>query len=313
MRALALSLLFASSIAHATDYAPREDIQIVALDLATGAVKWTFDAKVGNAHFELFPKLLVAYPHYDNQDKTNPIFLDPKTGAIVKGARVPKTAPVAKSSAQWLRGPVVLPNGWRNDDFKSGYIKSIDFKDAKKKTVWTIPQSDYPDRIVGYKDHVLVVNGRRSVATIDAFKAGATKPTWTVDFNAVVGHKVKKGLLGRVSMELIGDVLYSQSDEYVFAIDPATGKVLWKTDAAAAAKIAYGAMYGGALDLAVFSRSGDTLVASFEKRVFALDAKTGALRWNFDPDSFPHAPFPLAQDGVVYLTSGAARTAPEKP
>jgi outer membrane protein assembly factor BamB len=310
MRALALSLLLvsttASSIAHARTWAPRSDVEIIAVDLATGALKWSYAAKTGNAHFEMFANVLVAYPHYDNQDKTNPIFLDPKTGAILKGARVPKTAPLKASSAQWLRGSVVLPNGWRNDDFRSGYITNIDFRDKKKKVVWTIPQKDYPDRIVAYKDHVLVVNGQRDVATIDAYKAGAKTPTWTVDFNTVLGRG-KTDRLSRVSMELVGDVLYSQSDQYVFAIDPATGKVAWKVDAAAAAGIRYDEMYGGALDVAVFSREADTLVASFEKRVFALDAKTGALKWHLDPDTFPHAAFPLAHDGVVYLTAGPAR------
>ena len=62
MRRLALLTAFAlSNPASAKDFAPRDDLEIVALDLATGAVKWVHKgAPLGNAHFELYPKLLLA-------------------------------------------------------------------------------------------------------------------------------------------------------------------------------------------------------------------------------------------------------------
>jgi outer membrane protein assembly factor BamB len=94
----------------------------------------------------------------------------------------------------------------------------------------------------------------------------------------------------------------------VFAIAPATGTILWRLDAANAIGVPYEpGLYGGALDVSVFSRDKDTLVVMFEKRVFALDAQTGRVRWHVDPDTFPHSAFPLAHGGVVYLSSGPKR------
>src|SRR5262245_58724222 len=92
MRRLALVAAFAlSSPASARDFAPRDDLEIVALDLATGAVKWVHKGvRLGHAHFELYPKLLAVYPHYDLQDRSKPVLLDPATGAVVSDTRDPK-------------------------------------------------------------------------------------------------------------------------------------------------------------------------------------------------------------------------------
>ncbi len=309
MRALALTLLLASSIAHASDWAPRTDIEIVALDLATGAVQWSYKGtKSGNAHFELYPGLLVAYPHYDNTDKTSPIFLDPKTGAVTKDRRDPKKL-IKPSSAQWLHTPIVLANGWRAE-FDAGNSRTVEFVDPKtKKVAWKIDPGVYAENVLAYKDLALVAWGYLTdEAILRAYKAGAKTPAWSIDFNVLFkkpATKKDRERLGRVRPQIIGDVLYVQTGPHVLAITPATGKILWQMNAATATKLKYQPdLYGGALDLAVFSQDGGTLVVAFEKRVLALDAKTGALKWHLDPDTFPHGAFPLAHSGRVYLTAG---------
>jgi outer membrane protein assembly factor BamB len=315
MRAVALAVLVSSTVAsfaHASDWAPRTDVEIVAVDLATGAVKWAYKGTpLGNAHFELYPSLLVAYPNYDNTDKTHPIFLDPKTGAVSKDTRDPK-ALIKPSSAQWIHGPIVLANGWRTD-FDAGNDRTIAFTDPKsKKVAWTIDPGVYAERVLAYKDLALVAWGYLTdEAILRGYKAGAKKPAWSIDFNVLLNKPTKKKdleRLGRVQPQLVGDVLYAQTGPHVFAIEPATGKILWQMNAATATKLKYQPdLYGGALDLAVFSQDGTTLVVAFEKRILALDAKTGALRWHLDPDTFPHGAFPLAHAGVVYLGAGPAR------
>jgi outer membrane protein assembly factor BamB len=313
MRAAALAVVcsFFVSSAHAKDWAPRTDVEIVALDLATGALKWAYKGTpLGNAHFELYPNLVVAYPHYDNQDKSSPIFLDPKTGAVSKDTRDPKTL-IKPSSAQWIRGPIVLANGWRAE-FDAGNSRTIEFKDPSK-VVWTIDPGVYAENVLAYKDLALVAWGYLTdEAILRAYKAGEKKPAWSIDFNVLLRKPTKKkdlARLGRVQPQIIGDVLYAQTGPHVFAIVPATGKILWQMNAATATKLKYEPdLYGGALDLAVFSQDKDTLVVAFEKRVLVLNAKTGALLWHLDPDTFPHGAFPLAHGGVVYLSAGAART-----
>jgi outer membrane protein assembly factor BamB len=317
MRALAIVVLLASSMgrdALANDWAPRTDVEIVALDLGTGALKWSYKAGTGNAHFELYPKLLVAYPHYDTFDKTNPIFLDPKTGAVIADARDPK-ALIKASSAQWIHDPVVLANGWRMDNFQAGNDRTLAFSDPKtKKIAWTLDPGVYVERVLAYKNLALVAYGYLTdEAILRAYKTGAKKPAWSIDFNVLLNKPTAKKdpeRLGRVQPQLVGDVLYVQTGPHVFALDPATGKIRWQMNAATATKLKYQPdLYGGGLDIAVFSQDGDTVIAAFEKRVLALNAKTGALRWHLDPDTFPHGAFPLARDGVVYLTAGPKRGA----
>ena len=318
MRCLALlAALGLSSPASAKDFAPRDDLELVALDLATGAVKWVHKgAPLGHAHFELYPKLLAVYPHYDLQDRSKPMLLDPATGAPATGAvardpRDPKRL-IAASSAQWIRGPVTLANGW-TARFKAGYTRTIEWTDSSSgKVVWTIDPGVYAERVLAYKELALVGWGYLTdEAILAAYQPGAKQPAWRLDFNDLLGKpKAKKahGRLGRVQPQVIGDVLYLQTGQHVFAIAPATGKILWRLDAANAFGVPYEAdLYGGALDVSVFSRDKDTLVVMFEKRVFALDARTGRVQWHVAPDTFPNTAFPLAHGGVVYLSSGPKR------
>jgi outer membrane protein assembly factor BamB len=111
-------------------------------------------------------------------------------------------------------------------------------------------------------------------------------------------------------MQLLDGRLYAQVGAHVFAIDPATGKIAWHSDVAAATGLRYEPdLYGGELDLAVFAKDKDTVVVAYENRVIALAAASGKLRWHLAPDTFPHTAFPLARDGTVYLIAGPKRGA----
>jgi hypothetical protein len=310
----ATAILAIAGLAAAKDWAPRTDIEIAALDVRTGALKWTYRASsLGNAHYELYPKLLVAYPHYDPDDRSTPIFLDPATGKPAKDTRAP-AALRARSSAQWRKGSVTLSNGWRLDGFSPGNTKTLALvAPGSPKEVWRVEPAHYPELVLGYKDLLLHAYGYlTNEAVIVAHRAAATAPTWSLDFNKLLATP-KGSRLGRVSMQILGDVLYAQSGPYVFAIAPETGKVIWQLDAAKAAGLAYEPdIYGGALDLAVFARDAGVLVAAFERRIFAIDDARGRLLWHLQPDTFPHGAFPLAGDGLVYITSGPKRGAAVK-
>jgi outer membrane protein assembly factor BamB len=312
MRNLVIATLVAlAAAADARSWAPREDIEIIALDAKTGALLWTHDGgKLANAHYELYTDALVAYPHYDPTDKTAPIELDPKTGAVAKK----HTGKLVKTSgSQWVKEPIVLSNGWRLDNFSQGNTHDLELVEPTMKVpAWTIKPAEYPEYVRAYKDLVFVGYGYLTdQAMLFAYRAGATKPTWSIDFNKLLNKPTKKkdlARLGRVAYQIIDDTIYLQTGEHVFAIDPQTGKVHWRLDAAATLGIKYEPdLYGGALDVAVFSRDADVLVVAFEKRVLALRASTGTLLWSFEPDTFPHTAFPLVHGGRVYLTSGPKR------
>lgn len=313
--AAAAAALALSHPAAAKSWAPRTDLEIVALDLKTGALRWTHKpASIGNAHYELYPNLLVAYPHYDPDDRSSPIFLDPATGKPAKDTRAP-AALRARSGTQWRKGAVVLSNGWRLDNFSAGNTRKLELTaPGSSKVVWRVDPLEYPEQVLGYKDLLLHAYGYlTNQAVIVAHRAKATTPTWTIDFNKLLAT-TKQSRLGRVSMQILGDLLFAQTGPHLYAIRPETGAIVWHLDAARAAGLAYEPdLYGGALDIAVFSRDAGVLVAAFEKRIFAVDDARGHLLWHLQPDTFPHSAFPLAAGGLVYLTSGPRRGAAVKP
>ena len=282
---LAIALSIALVVpAAAKSFAPRTDLEIVALDAKTGDVKWTHKgAPLGNAHYELYPNVLAVYPHYDLTKKSSPMFLDPMTGAAVKDTRDVKKLRAA-SSGQWVKGSIVLANDWRLDNFEQGNTKTLDFTDPKTgRVAWSVVPAHYPEYVRAYKDILFVGYGYLTDESIVfAYKTGAAKPAWTIDFNKLLNKPAKKKppqRLGRVVLQIIGDVLFAQTGEHVFALEPATGKIIWRLDADAALGIRYEPdLYGGALDVAVFSRDADVLVVAFEKRVLALRAASGTIQ-----------------------------------
>jgi outer membrane protein assembly factor BamB len=314
MRTLLLAAVLFAVPADAKEWLPRTDLEVVALDAKTGALKWSHQGTpLANAHFELYADVLAVYPHYDLTDKSNPIFLDPKTGAAAPDTRDPAKLR-ARSSGQWIKESIVLANGWRADGFKAGYTKDVDLVDPKTgQTAWTIRSAQYPEFVRAYKNLAFVGYGYLTdESMLFAYAAGASKPAWSIDFNKLLRKPAAKKAqqrLGRVAYQIIDDVLYAQTGEHVFAITPATGTILWRRDVAASLGVKYEPdLYGGALDVAVFAREGDVLVVSFEKRVAALRADTGRILWSIDPDTFPHSAFPLVANGLVYITAGPKRT-----
>jgi outer membrane protein assembly factor BamB len=230
-----------------------------------------------------------------------PIFLDPATGASVRDTR--RGAPLVRSWAQMPDAPVTLDNGWTLTGFRPGYTKDLAFS-AGGAATWTIHVANYPEQVLAYKNLALHAYGYlTNQAVLFAHAAGASTPTWSIDFNAVLREPERRG---RVAMQILDDRLYAQVGPHLFAIQPATGAIDWHVDASVATKLPYEPeLYGGALDIAMFAKDGDTLVVAYEKRVIALDAKTSRLRWHVSPDTFPATPFPIIRDGRVFLTAGA--------
>jgi outer membrane protein assembly factor BamB len=307
-----LPLLLLAGTSYAKDFAPRADLEIVALDDATGALRWAHTGTaLGNAHFELYPKLLVAYPHYDQHDHSSPIFLDPATGKTTPDSRAQTSVLVARSWSQWPDAPVVLANGWELTGFRQGDTKDLTFE-HEGAVMWTVHPLEYPEHVLAFKNLALYAYGYlTNQAMIFAQEAGAAKPAWKIDFNAVLKPPTRAS---RVAMQLLDGTLFAQVDAHVFAIAPATGKIAWSTDVAAAAGLHYTPdLFGGASDCAVFARDKNVLVVSYENRVLALSATSGKLLWSLPPDTFPHTAFPLARDGIVYLIAGPKRGTAVRP
>ena len=92
------------------------------------------------------------------------------------------------SSAQWIRGPIVLSNGWSLEGFDAGNTNDLALTDPKtKKIVWTVRPAHYPEFVIGYKDLLLVAYGYLTdEAVIFAHRAGGQQATWSIDFNKLL-------------------------------------------------------------------------------------------------------------------------------
>jgi outer membrane protein assembly factor BamB len=307
---VAFGLASCFSACRGDDWPAKTDNEILCLDLRTGRSLWEYKPeKLGDAHFELYTDGLIAYPHYDGLDRSKPIFLDIKTGHPIRPFDQNSKHLQAKSAVFWPGPEVVLENGWRLSGFKPGNSQALTFRDAVGAAdVWTIETRGYPHEVRSWKDFILFAFSSYSdkEGILYAYHTGAKKPTWTVDLNRIV--KGRKPPLTRMIFQIIDDTIYLEADEHIFALVPASGKLLWHRDLASDLGLQFAPdFYGGALNLAVFAKDGSVLVVSFERRVVAIDLSEGKYLWHFEPDTFPECPFPIAYGDKVVLTSGAKR------
>ncbi len=133
------------------------------------------------------------------------------------------------------------------------------------------------------------------------------------------------------SPAVVGSVIYfGAGDGYVYAVDAATRKVIWRFQTGAGVfsspTVVDGVVYVGSSDNHVYALDADTgehiwryltgervdsspavvdgvvYVGSFDDHVYALDAATGALIWRFHSrDSIDSSP--AVADGVVFFGS----------
>lgn len=93
-----------------------------------------------------------------------------------------------------------------------------------------------------------------------------------------------------------GRVVFGSGDHHIYALDAATGKLLWK--------FATGDVVHASPALA----SGTVFIGSWDSYLYALDAGTGAVKWRFkageDPENFNQVGFqssPAVVDGTIYV------------
>jgi outer membrane protein assembly factor BamB len=304
-----LSLLLASLAWGTPDYAPKTDNRVICLDLRTGKLLWECDTKeFRNAHFELYENGLAVYPNLFPDDKKNRIFMDPKTGKLVKGKESELGKLRAKSPSSYPVVPLILSNGWELTDFKQGYSKSLTFTDPKtKKTTWIVETDIYPHVLAAWEDCVYYSKSYLSdEGLIHAFKAGEKKEAWSVDLNKIV--KDSKRPLRTISFAVLDDVMYAQCEGHLFALNPKDGKLLWHRDVAADLKLSYQPdLEHGGNWWCRFIKSEDILVVTFAIRILAYDLKNKKYLWHLDHDSFPQSQNPVVYDGRLFLISGKDR------
>ncbi len=101
---------------------------------------------------------------------------------------------------------------------------------------------------------------------------------------------------GVFSVQILPDVVLVQTrGGGITALEPATGRQRWHTQVGIPNRVYYALGYNSR---SVFGYSG--------LRLFAVDRRTGALQWMFDPKGAPSAR-PVADEERLYLATGTGR------
>lgn len=115
---------------------------------------------------------------------------------------------------------------------------------------------------------------------INSKNVSTLQVAWTLKTSGLVRPKNQRpSALETTPLYVNGTLYLTSAIGRVIAADPATGKELWSFDP----KIDTNAGWGDFTNRGVsYHRSGLVILASLDARLFALDAKSGAKRWEID-------------------------------
>lgn len=258
-----------AGLSEATSFAPKEDNEIVALDLRSGNPLWSYKPPtLSFAHFEIYPQGLIAYPNYSGDDQANPIFLNPQTGEQIPAFERSRNHLLAKSATFWPPHTLdmVLENGWALTGFLPRDSKSIRFTESSEghpeKIVWEIETGVTPYNVRAWNNTVFYTLGNTTGSRLFAYRAGETKPAWVIDLH----QTVEKYVQSVIFFQVIDGVIYLAANEHIFAFDAQMGALQWHRDLAAELNLR-GAkftdkglapesdFFGGGLTLGVFAKT----------------------------------------------------------
>ncbi|MBN1459435.1 MAG: PQQ-like beta-propeller repeat protein [Armatimonadetes bacterium] len=203
---------------------------------------------------------------------------------------------------------VVLLNGWRLGGFSPGDSRKIEFFDACScETRWSIWLRDWPHNVWSWKNTAIFdIDG-----ILFAYEADSSEPAWVLNLSDVVydvydpAKLNQSQLLLRLELLISRDMIYIESQGFLFAVNPLDGHVQWY--------IGYGD------DLALLSQTALSkycyygtsvmkhdarLVVSSAMHVIAMDLESSEYLWHIESDSFPHTPLPVICDGSIVLSCG---------
>lgn len=299
-------LVAACGTMRATTFKEKTDNGIICLDLFTGEELWShWPSTLSDAHFELHESALIAFPHYDRTERTDPIVLDPRTGVVLSVNAPPTAEVLARSQPFWPPPDVRLENGWRLVNFSPGNTTTIEFSDPRSgKIVWSIPSDGYPNGCTSSRDTIFIATKDSSEEpVVRAFLAGANDPLWTVRSKALTPRETPYELDLHIQQER----LFVQSRYHVFELSKESGSPLLHLDLCKDLNLTAGDFFRGGVSTAAFADAGAILLLSFENRTVAYHLQSQRYLWHLEPGTFPEIPFPAARNGRVWLTAGQNR------
>lgn len=255
----------------ANTYAVPDDFGVAALELATGNVVWRTPGKLHPATLRVEGGAVVASedPDYLSPGaKARSLVLDVATGAKIKRPRGAKTiAPLAEL-------PRNLAHAGRTLAYGSGGTGYLAYEADATHGIDELVQFDWSASDVHVvRNRAIVTFNFESGGEVYAYDLDTKQFAW--DFRTYE-HVPSIPEHVHTSISVDRDRVLVSADEHVFAVDAATGALVWHTALPRQPIRRYDAAW------TTFARHGDTLILRVYEDLFALSAADGKLRWRFD-------------------------------
>jgi outer membrane protein assembly factor BamB len=255
------------SLARAQVIGPDYDITLNKIDPATGAIKWSVPFLRNQLPYrsEAYPGKIVVYLDLppsptDKEHKTEVLFLDSETGKPVmpfdtrRFVNVNEDAQIARS-IDGLPGPELdfrselnLPNGWISRG--AGLCacppdagKIYFFNQTSGELQWTFTLPGNATHLSHWDNTLLFQKSEKKEGkTVDALyaqPAGKDAPIWEFVLPSVVPDAINRGpadvagsptTVRQFSYYVGKKEIFVIGNGFLFALDPATGKILWQCD-----------------------------------------------------------------------------------
>ncbi len=206
--------------------------------------------------------------------------LEPSKALKGVGYYLPPAQPVASWPTAAGPADVAIQNADAAKAFRVAWTKSIGAGSKGDSEVLAQPVSD--GRLIYTLD---------GEARVSAFDVNTGAQAWSVDFNPHV-KRDKVGFGGGLALSPDGKLYVTSGYRFIAALDPATGKTLWKK----------------AVDTQLHSAPavGDkyVYVTDVDNQIFAFGAADGEMNWTYqaiaEPARILKAGAPIVSDGTVF-------------
>lgn len=274
--------------ALATTYQTPSDFGVTCLDLKTGNVVWQTPGTLLPPEVRVVGDLVVA--------TENPMFAGTKPRTIVMSAADGKVLHRHPPSGGTKTLPA-LPEQLRDDHqrtlgFKIGGTDALATADGKT----TFLALDWYVEDLAVWGHLAVfsfAHPARVGGELYAWDLDAARLAWV--FRAA-DHVKTLAPTAATYFGIDGDRILVSSDEHVFAVEAATGALVWKTDLPRQTIRVYDSPWTR------FGRHDDLVIARVYEQLFALHAEDGTLAWSFDSGRLS-TPWPTIVGDHVYVAS----------
>ncbi len=171
--------------------------------------------------------------------------------------------PDKSGTEQFYSNPVITPDGQLLVGSAGQDKALISLDPATGKEKWAAPFKGSDHWVASPLVVDQTIYAGNNNGSLYALSLATGQLSWTLPIGrSLWGAPVTNGKL----------IFVTSLDHFLYAVDPETRKIVWKTD-----------LGGSSTGSPSVSKDGSTLyIGSFAKKVFAIDAASGSIRWTAD-------------------------------